>query len=106
MKEQLSINAKKYNFLDTIDINKYVDAIDQKAWKVAKIVGFKNAGHKNVITLHFDGHTDKWDEDFDLPATTKLAPFRRYTLPYTGPGEGYTIHRPPPFVNKFPEVVE
>lgn len=85
MNKELSLNLKKFNFLEKLEINGYVDAIDQNRWKVAQIVQFKNIGHKHTIRLHFDGFPNNWDEHFDLPASTKLAPFRRFTLPYTGP---------------------
>lgn len=94
MNRELNLTAKKYNFLEKLEIGTYVDAIDQRCWKVAKIVGFKNVGHRHTISLHFDGFPKSWDEDFDLPASSKMAPFRRFTLPYTGPIEsGKIIHR-------------
>lgn len=95
MNKELSSSAKKYNFLEKLEINYYVDAIDEGRWKIAKIVDFKTVGHRHTIRLHFDGFKPEWDEDFDLPASTKMAPFRRFTTPYTGPQLiQKTIYRP------------
>lgn len=46
-----------------------------------------------MITVHFDGHSKVWDGDYELPAFNKLAPFRKFTLPFTGPSERL-FHRP------------
>lgn len=61
MNKELSISAKKYNFLERLKVNDYVDAIDENRWKIAKIVDFKTVGHRHTIRLHFDGFPASWD---------------------------------------------
>lgn len=98
MNRELNQDLKNFNFLNNLKIGYLVDAVDEQRWKLAKIVNTKSYGHRHIITLHFDGYPDKWDEDFELPASTKLAPIRRFTPPYTGP-EGLSrleINRPSP----------
>lgn len=85
MNKELGQEIKNYNFLDKLRVGYFIDAMDEGRWKVGKIVEFKSLGHRHTVTIRFDGHTSRWNEDYDLPSSHKLAPFRRYSLPYTGP---------------------
>lgn len=61
MNKELSQELKNYNWLEKLQVDRYVDAKDENRWKVAKILSIRHYPHRVVITLRFDGYPSRWN---------------------------------------------
>ncbi len=62
-------------------LSQFVDAFDtSNKWRVATIIKLQS----DSISLSFDGWNAKWDETYPRNSS-KIAPFRKFTMGYTGP---------------------